>query len=109
MLNDVKENPKTQKSFDWLQIDLRQGNLYTGERLLYGLCSHQPTVELAVGALKNIFLLLENNQVNGWLATAHGVPSPSPCLEISLLKMTNHVLCKMTDCYFEDDRPPDDT
>ena len=33
----------------------KQGNLYTGGRLLYGLCSRQPTVELVAGALKNMF------------------------------------------------------
>ena len=39
-----------------------QGNLYTGGRLLYRLCSCQPTVELPVGVLENIFLQLVNNQ-----------------------------------------------
>ena len=34
---------------------LKQGNLYTGGRLLYRLCSRQPTVELAVGVLKIFF------------------------------------------------------
>ena len=34
---------------------LFQGNIYTGGRLLYPLCSCQPTVELAVGVLENIF------------------------------------------------------
>ena len=32
-----------------------QGNLYAGGRLLYRLCSRQPTVELAVRVLKILF------------------------------------------------------
>ena len=35
-----------------------QGNLYTGGWLLYRLCSHQPTVELAVG--KYFFPVVNN-------------------------------------------------
>ena len=30
------------------------------------------------------FLLLVNNQAHSWLSIAHAVPSPSPCIEISL-------------------------
>ena len=51
-----------------------QGNLYTGGRLLYGLCSCQSTLELTVDILGDI-----------WLTTAHVVPSPSPFIEISLV------------------------
>ena len=56
---------------------MNQGNIFVGERLLYNLCSHQPTVELAVGELANIFLQMVKNHDHSWLAAAHAVPSPT--------------------------------
>ena len=34
--------------------------------------------------IEKYFLLLANNQAHSWLTTAHAVPSPSTCIEISL-------------------------
>ena len=42
----------------WKKIWFGQGNLYTGRRLLYCLCSCHLTVELAVGVLKNIIFAI---------------------------------------------------
>ena len=38
--------------------------MYTGGRLLYRLCSCQPTVKLAIGKLKNYFFQVVNNQAH---------------------------------------------
>ena len=71
---------------------LQQGNLYAGGRLLYRLCSCQPTVEMAVGALENIFLLLINNQAQSWLTTAHVIPSLSKLRQSNRSKLTNQLI-----------------
>ena len=63
-----------------------QGNLYAGERLVYRLWGCQPTIELAVSTLGNIFLLLENNQAYSWLTTAHAVLFPFLYIDISLVE-----------------------
>ena len=39
----------------------------------------------------NIFLQLVKNQAHSWLTTAHAAPSPSPCIEISLNRVIQHV------------------
>jgi hypothetical protein len=54
--------------------------LYTGEG------DHQSTKGLAVIAKVTHFVLfLKNNQAHSWLTIAHAVPSPSPCVENSLM------------------------
>ena len=57
----------------------------------YNACAVlNPTVELAVGALTNIYLQAKSNQGHSWLMTA--VPSTSACIVISLINLITKIL-----------------
>jgi hypothetical protein len=58
-------------------------NIYTKGREKYHLCSFQSTVAVAVASLNNIFTI-QNQPSHICLRTAHAIPSPSLCTDISL-------------------------